>query len=57
MLIMIKIVIYSYTILIKSHIIEKFNMIGGVAKNFASVTIIRVLSRVLEFFLRVYLIR
>lgn len=32
-------------------------MLSGVANSFASVTIIRVLSRVMEFFLRVYLIR
>lgn len=32
-------------------------MISGIVGSFASVTIIRILSRVLEFFLRVYLIR
>lgn len=32
-------------------------MISGVVNSFASVTLIRILSRVLEFFLRVYLIR
>ena len=32
-------------------------MIGGVVQSFASVTAIRILSRVLEFVLRIYLIR
>lgn len=32
-------------------------MIPGVVKSFASVTLIRIVSRLLEFVLRVYLIR